>query len=105
MKTKTVDNGNNCECCNKRLAMYEYGLLWCGHYACNSCAYTSSTGDRLICVKCLEDVEMKTKPKKRNKQDATLININALKKRVTKLEKRVKDLEACANYLLKHTHC
>lgn len=38
------------------------------------------------------------KAKKRNKQDATLININALKKRVKKLEILVK-------HLLKATHC
>lgn len=38
---------------------------------------------------------MKTKkPKKRNPTDATFRNINALKKRVSKLEKEVKDLYA-----------
>lgn len=36
---------------------------------------------------------MKTKVKKKNKQDATLININAIKKKLTALEMRVKLLE------------
>ena len=40
----------------------------------------------------------KRKAKKRNKQDATLININALKK-------RVKELEILVQHLLQHTHC
>lgn len=35
----------------------------------------------------------KPKPKKRNLQDATLINVNALKKRVAKLEKGFKWVE------------
>ena len=36
---------------------------------------------------------MKAKVKKKNKQDATLININSLKKKLTALEMRVKLLE------------
>lgn len=40
---------------------------------------------------------MKTKTKKRNPQDATLRNINALKKRVKKLENRVARLEKGKN--------
>lgn len=52
------------------------------------------------------------KPKKRkNKQDATLINnrarvkeIAALKRRVKKLEEKVIPLEALVNAMLKHIH-
>jgi hypothetical protein len=40
----------------------------------------------------LED-DMATKPKAKNPQDATLRNINALKKRCKKLEDRLKALE------------
>lgn len=40
----------------------------------------------------------KKKAKKRNPTDATMRNINALKRRVRKLERLVE-------HLLKHTHC
>ncbi len=40
----------------------------------------------------VKNVRRLLKMKKRNKQDATLININALKKRVVKLEKKLSAL-------------
>lgn len=45
------------------------------------------------------DMKKKTvKPRNRKAQDATLINIDALKK-------RMKKLEVLVAHLLKHTHC
>jgi len=42
---------------------------------------------------------MSEKPKKKNPQDATLRNINALKKRVTELETKVSMLIGCWKFL------
>lgn len=44
-------------------------------------------------------MKKQTKPKRRNKQDATLINITALKKRVKELEEAVRRLEQTLHYL------
>lgn len=46
-----------------------------------------------------------TKKKRKNKQDATLRNVRAAKKRTKTLEQRVKKLEIYVAHLLKYTHC
>lgn len=44
-----------CECCQRDLDEYEKDLCDCGHYACNSCAYSKDGKYRLetYCEKCM----------------------------------------------------
>lgn len=45
-----VDKHGICGVCRAALEEYESDRLDCGHYACNSCAY--SLQDRTYCSKC-----------------------------------------------------